>query len=375
MGPDLEGASTTTRWRPRRAQSRDISRAARPSALALIKQALDASSANSLDRAARSRARPAAPGRLHARLCRRRARLHGEARAELHRPTCAMTTPRTTRPRLRRRHVGRRQGERRARHGDLEASPRARAGWHDRSQRSMVNGHGICHGGYIFTLADSAFAFACNTYNQRTVAQHCAITFLRPAGKAACACGASARERQRAGRTGIYDVTVPTDGDGHRRVPRPLAHDRRRVLSRRMSKHRGNAMLDLSPQKERTRADRNRLARRDRRAATARLKWSLRHAYDNVPHYREKFDGGRRASRRSARRSPTSRSFPSPPSRTCATTIPSACSPCRATRSRASTPPPAPPASRRSSATRRATSTSGRASWRARSAPPAAGPA
>ena len=48
----------------------------------------------------------------------------------------------------------------------------------------MVNGHKICHGGYIFTLADSAFAFACNTHNQRTVAQHCAITFLIPRGSA-----------------------------------------------------------------------------------------------------------------------------------------------------------------------------------------------
>src|SRR5262245_46493682 len=45
----------------------------------------------------------------------------------------------------------------------------------------MVNGHRICHGGFIFTLADSAFAFACNTHNQRTVAQHCAITFLNSA--------------------------------------------------------------------------------------------------------------------------------------------------------------------------------------------------
>ena len=44
----------------------------------------------------------------------------------------------------------------------------------------MVNGHGICHGGFIFTLANSAFAFACNTYDQRTVAQHCAVTFIAP---------------------------------------------------------------------------------------------------------------------------------------------------------------------------------------------------
>jgi acyl-CoA thioesterase len=71
----------------------------------------------------------------------------------------------------------------------------------------MVNGHKICHGGYIFTLADSAFAFACNTYNQRTVAQHCAVTFLASA-KLGDKLVARAIERQRAGRSGIYDVTV-----------------------------------------------------------------------------------------------------------------------------------------------------------------------
>lgn len=76
----------------------------------------------------------------------------------------------------------------------------------------MVNGHGLCHGGYIFTLADSAFAFACNTYNERVVAQHCAITFLRPA-KLGMRLVATAAERSRAGRSGIYDVTV-TGGDG-----------------------------------------------------------------------------------------------------------------------------------------------------------------
>jgi len=45
----------------------------------------------------------------------------------------------------------------------------------------MLNGHAICHGGYIFTLSDSAFAFACNSYNLNTVAQGCAIEFLAPA--------------------------------------------------------------------------------------------------------------------------------------------------------------------------------------------------
>jgi acyl-CoA thioesterase len=72
---------------------------------------------------------------------------------------------------------------------------------------AMVNGHDLCHGGYIFTLADSAFAFACNTYNQRTLAQHCAITFVA-AARRGDRLVAQATERMRAGRSGIYDVTV-----------------------------------------------------------------------------------------------------------------------------------------------------------------------
>jgi acyl-CoA thioesterase len=74
----------------------------------------------------------------------------------------------------------------------------------------MVNGHGICHGGYIFTLADSAFAFACNTYNQRTVAQHCCVTFIRPS-RLGDRLEARAVERSRSDRSGIYDVTVTAD--------------------------------------------------------------------------------------------------------------------------------------------------------------------
>lgn len=72
---------------------------------------------------------------------------------------------------------------------------------------AMVNGHGLCHGGYIFMLADSALAFACNTYNVRAVASHCAITFLRPA-QLGDRLIAEAAERIRAGRSGIYDVSV-----------------------------------------------------------------------------------------------------------------------------------------------------------------------
>lgn len=72
---------------------------------------------------------------------------------------------------------------------------------------SMVNGHGNCHGGYIFMLADSAFAVACNSYNQRSVGQNCQITYIRPA-KRGTILTAKAEERQRADRSAIYDVSV-----------------------------------------------------------------------------------------------------------------------------------------------------------------------
>lgn len=71
----------------------------------------------------------------------------------------------------------------------------------------MVNGHGTAHGGYIFTLADSAFAFACNTHDQRTVGQQASITYLAPA-HAGDRLTATATERARAARSGLYDVTV-----------------------------------------------------------------------------------------------------------------------------------------------------------------------
>ena len=71
----------------------------------------------------------------------------------------------------------------------------------------MTNGHGLCHGGFIFTLADSAFAFACNSHGQGAVAQHCAVTFLAP-GRLGMRLLADATERQRGERSGIYDVTV-----------------------------------------------------------------------------------------------------------------------------------------------------------------------
>ncbi len=71
----------------------------------------------------------------------------------------------------------------------------------------MTNGHGTCHGGFIFTLADSAFAFACNSYNQRCVAQAAQVTFIAPA-KEGDMLTATAHEVARYGRSGIYDIAV-----------------------------------------------------------------------------------------------------------------------------------------------------------------------
>lgn len=71
----------------------------------------------------------------------------------------------------------------------------------------MLNGHGIAHGGFVFALADSAFAFACNSRNVRSVAYACAITFLTPVG-GTDELVATAVEQSLVGRTGTYDVTV-----------------------------------------------------------------------------------------------------------------------------------------------------------------------
>lgn len=76
---------------------------------------------------------------------------------------------------------------------------------------TMVNGHGIAHGGYIFTLADSAFAFACNGHGPHAVAAQCHIAYVTP-GRLGDVLTATAREVLREGRSGIYDVRV-TRGD------------------------------------------------------------------------------------------------------------------------------------------------------------------
>ena len=90
-------------------------------------------------------------------------------------------------------------------------------------QPHMVNGQRIAHGGFIFTLADSAFAFACNSRNERAVAAQGDITFIKP-GKLGDRLVATARELSRSGRSGIYDVRVSVEDvviaefRGHSRV-------------------------------------------------------------------------------------------------------------------------------------------------------------
>jgi acyl-CoA thioesterase len=79
-------------------------------------------------------------------------------------------------------------------------------------REDMTNGHAIAHGGFLFLLADSAFAFACNSWGQRAVASQCTIAFLRPA-KLGERLTAEAVERYKQGRQGLTDVTV-TGEDG-----------------------------------------------------------------------------------------------------------------------------------------------------------------
>jgi acyl-CoA thioesterase len=89
----------------------------------------------------------------------------------------------------------------------LEAIERGYAKMSMRVRADMLNGHNICHGGFVFTLADSTFAFACNSYNHITVAAGASIEFLAPAYQDEVLT-AEAREQNLSGRTGFYDVTV-----------------------------------------------------------------------------------------------------------------------------------------------------------------------
>jgi acyl-CoA thioesterase len=100
-----------------------------------------------------------------------------------------------------------------------------------RVAETMVNGHGLAHGGYVFLLADTAFACACNSHGPVTVAAGADISFVRPA-RAGDRLEATAQERVTSGRSGIYDVTVTRDGEivaefrGRSRVVTPRGESR-----------------------------------------------------------------------------------------------------------------------------------------------------
>jgi acyl-CoA thioesterase len=83
-----------------------------------------------------------------------------------------------------------------------------------RVREDMLNGHGTCHGGYIFMLADSAFAFACNSHNFNTVGAGCSIDYLSP-GREGDLLTAEAVEQALSGKTGVYDIVV-TNQEGRK---------------------------------------------------------------------------------------------------------------------------------------------------------------
>jgi acyl-CoA thioesterase len=89
----------------------------------------------------------------------------------------------------------------------------------------MVNGHDLCHGGFIFALADTSFAFAANSHNESVLPMNCAIDFVRPAFKGE-KLTAKAEERSKGRTTGVYDVTVTNEDE------KVVAHFRARSSSR-----------------------------------------------------------------------------------------------------------------------------------------------
>lgn len=93
----------------------------------------------------------------------------------------------------------------------------------------MLQGHGTCHGGYVFALADSAFAFACNSHGHAAVASGCSIEFLAPV-RLGDVLIADAHERALSGRSGIYEVTVARESDPG--SPVALFRGRSHALSR-----------------------------------------------------------------------------------------------------------------------------------------------
>ena len=148
----------------------------------------------------------------------------------------------------------------------------------------MLNGHAICHGGLIFTLADSTFAFACNSYNLNTVASGCAIDFLAPAHGGDVLHATRRRAQPRRAHRRLRHRGHATSAAGPSRCSAARAtgstgtlSTRRRSCNRRIAPCRPSIRSPVT-------SSRSRRASRDELAALQleRLQWSLRHAYDNV---------------------------------------------------------------------------------------------
>lgn len=93
----------------------------------------------------------------------------------------------------------------------------------------MLNGHAVCHGGYLFLLADTAFAYACNSYDRVTLAAGASIEFLRPA-RLGDRLVATASERKRGGTAGIYDAVICNQDGAEVALFRGRSHDTRAPL-------------------------------------------------------------------------------------------------------------------------------------------------
>ncbi len=142
----------------------------------------------------------------------------------------------------------------------------------------MLNGHDICHGGFITTLADSAFAFACNSHNDVTVAAGLTVDFLAPA-HGGDVLTAAASETSRAGRTGVYDIVVTNQHGARVALVRGRSHS---LTGRTVMPGEGVRMTSKRPLPGELepieRASRDEL----QALQLERLQWSLQHAYDNV---------------------------------------------------------------------------------------------
>ncbi len=145
---------------------------------------------------------------------------------------------------------------------------------------ALVNGHGTCHGGYLFLLADTAFAFACNTRGRSVVAAGADVDFLAPVREGDLLV-AEAVERVVRGRSGLYDVTV-------RRGTEVVLEFRGAAAPSR--RQRSRAVQDLTP--DLASLDPVERGSREELAALQleRMRWSLQHAYDRVPFHRRAFD-------------------------------------------------------------------------------------